>query len=143
MYPIPTWLHAALVALVPVANFIGWRGRNAQLPPAARAAARYVWGAALAAGLWFGFRFLGVAPLVMFGLVAILYFGLGLVALLPLSPYIGLIGLARFRDRFDEAGVGRQKLKGFALATLLLLALTGIAALLLWRLLRRLLALRA
>lgn len=121
--PIPTWMHAALIALVPFVNFIGWRNRLAEHPPGRRILFRWLWGAALAVSIWYCIRFVGTLPMCAIGFVAIIYFGIGLLALLPLSPYIGLGGLLRFGSRFNDPPQGRDKLWGFLAGAAVLLAL--------------------
>lgn len=122
--PLPSWFHALLIATVPVVNFAGWRQVCGSAWPARyRPVLRVLWGVALAVSLWYGIRFVAVLPIALIGLVAIIYFGLGLLALLPLAPYIGLGGLLAHHQRFDEPGQGRGKLAGFTGATLALLAM--------------------
>lgn len=120
--PIPTWFHTLLVATVPAANFIGWRRATRDYDPRWKRIHSILWGAALAVSLWYAARFVTVIPMALIGLVGILYLGIGLLALLPLSPYFGLAGVLVYRSRFDAPGRGRfLGFSGALLALLLLL----------------------
>lgn len=101
--PIPTFGHALLIALVPLANAWAFsflfRGR-----PANAAGPGYLNGVAIAVSAYYTLVFLPVSP---FAVIGILYLGMGL---LPLSPMISLgvaLGLRRrLRRRVRETGAG-------------------------------------
>lgn len=111
--PLPTWFNVALIACVPIAALLS-------LQPRAHYRSQHTWFHGFALGvcaaycLPFGF----IAPYALIGIFA---YGIGL---LPLSPFIGLVGLIA---AFDEA-----RLRGaMASKTLLRGALVGFAAVLL------------
>lgn len=93
--PIPTLFHPILIALVPLANLLCWltlKGHRELAP-------KYLGlllGAALSIAAFYAFQFAILTPFAVMGLVAIV-FGIGIIALLPLSPLLSLIVLLRSR----------------------------------------------
>lgn len=88
--PIPTFWHVLLVAAVPAANLAGWwvlRGARPRWCGWVLAAN----GFALGVGVFYTLLYL---PLVVPGMIALVFFGWGL---LPLSPLLSLIAAARLQ----------------------------------------------
>jgi hypothetical protein len=87
--PVPSVWHTVLVALVPLANGFAWlslrKGRTAHLSKCGLAN-----GLALAVAAYYAVIFL---PLVLPGLVAVVFFGWGLLPLAPLFAFIATIVL--------------------------------------------------
>lgn len=96
--PLPTPFHAFLIALVPLASFLGWRAGRRDAPPSTRGLGLLL-GAATAVAVYYTLLFITLVPFAILGLAAIFYFGLGLICLLPLSPLFSLIALLRLRVR--------------------------------------------
>lgn len=93
--PLPNWLCVALVALVPVANFLVWRAaRAADQRPAALLG--WLNGAAIGVAAYYALMYLPFTPFAAFGIV---WFGLGLI---PLSPLIALLLTPLLRRRYCE-----------------------------------------
>jgi len=95
--PIPTWIHALLIAVVPMANawaliasrkvrFSPWVGRFN--------------GFAMGIAAYFALQFAIITP---FAFIAILYLGIGLI---PLSPLFSLLCALLLRRRLRLAAVG-------------------------------------
>ncbi|MSU57760.1 MAG: PEP-CTERM sorting domain-containing protein [Pedosphaera sp.] len=78
--PMPSWLHVALVALVPVANFLVWRAARRKN---ARHARLLGWlnGAALGIAVYYAALYLPFTPIAGIGMI---FYGLGLIPLTPL-----------------------------------------------------------
>lgn len=93
--PIPTWVHAFLVAVVPVANGLGLAATVEGSPRWVRAA---LWanGAAIAISAVYAAVFLPLTPLAV---IAILIVGMGL---LPLAPLLSLIMALFIRRRLKR-----------------------------------------
>jgi len=111
--PIPTAGHTLLVALVPAANLLAWRSLR-RTPPDGRPRrwARVLNGAALASAVYYAMLFAPVTPFaVIGGVVGMIYFGAGLLALLPLAPLIGVFATWRYGIllRRAEAAAGRPR----------------------------------
>ncbi len=110
--PLPNWLCVALVALVPLANFLVWRAARAADQ---RQAALLGWlnGAAIGVAAYYALMYLPFTP---FAGIGIIWFGLGLI---PLSPLICLMLTPVLRRRYCE-NIGLEKLpgalRGFAVA---------------------------
>lgn len=103
--PIPTWGHVFLVALVPAINFTVWRvlmrGTTVKRPGVLS------FGMGLSIGIAIVYSVVFV-PLIFPGVIALMFFGLGL---LPLAPYFALGAGLHFRKvlnrRFgSESGIG-------------------------------------
>lgn len=92
--PIPTWIHVALIALVPVSNaWILWCLWRRSLNPKRRQIAGVLTGLALGIAAWYALRFILITP---FAFMAVAWFGVGLVPLAPLFAFV--VGL-RVRSR--------------------------------------------
>lgn len=122
--PLPTPLHLALVTLVPLANFLSWlhaRGGGSRVP-------LWLWlanGLASGVSLVYAVAFL---PISIFGVIGIIYFGLGL---LPLAPLFSFICLLKWRSLLKRRQLLREEciLPGWGwamLATVLLLVLLAL-----------------
>lgn len=110
--PIPTPVHLAAVALVPFV--VAWLHGTRDTPDAAPAEARgWLWGAATAIAAWYTLDDLRFIPL---ALIAVVWFGLGL---LPLSPLTALIALLR---RAPPRELRRQSVLGAVVALVALCA---------------------
>jgi hypothetical protein len=93
--PLPTPLHTALVALVPVVNLAAW----CFLAAPRSSTPRWLWlgnGIVFGVCLYYAALFLPMTP---FAFPGIAYFGLGL---LPLAPLSGLISAWYFRGKLRE-----------------------------------------
>lgn len=99
--PIPTWLHAFLIALVPAAN--AWALITASRTKAGAPNHRsFRWagrlnGIALGISAYYALQFAILTP---FAAVAVIYFGIGLI---PLSPLLALICAVALRLRLARA----------------------------------------
>jgi hypothetical protein len=95
--PIPSFWHVLLVALVPVANLLVWLALQ-------RNDARYRdwlgWanGAAIGVAIFYSLIF---APLMLPGLIGVIFFGFGL---LPLSPCLSLVAALFLRKKLQQLG---------------------------------------
>ncbi len=94
--PIPTIWHKLLVALVPLANFFAIRSLRAGIVHSPQRLF-FVNGAAIGVNLFYTIIFL---PMMPFGIIALLAFGMGL---LPLSPLLALIATWILRKRLKQA----------------------------------------
>jgi len=119
--PMPTWWHAALVALVPCANFLVWLAFRR---PLGRLTAYLgaLNGAAIVIALYYALLF---APMLPFILVALLY----VLGIIPLSPLFSLVAalrgphwLAKLTDLPKRSPV-RMTLAGMTVAVVALVAL--------------------
>lgn len=111
--PIPTWWHVLLVAFVPLANLLVWRAiRDGD----ARHQSLLAWLNAFAIGipLFYALIFLPIMPPAV---VAVIFFGWGL---LPMSPLFAFIAAARLRHHLRRLGGNDRALpslwRGAALA---------------------------
>ncbi len=95
--PLPTWAHGILVALVPLGNFLIWNLHRRNRCASARLG--MLNGAGLIIAAYYTLLFLPIIPIASFGLVAVFYFGIGLVALLPMAPAFGLLAALTLRKR--------------------------------------------
>lgn len=118
--PLPTPFHVILVALVPAANFAAWWAARREDPPHLRVIALGN-GFATGIALFYAILFL---PLVPLALLAVTFYGWGL---LPLAPLIALITALRLRfalGRMAGTASARPGLwRGIALGIALLVAL--------------------
>lgn len=94
--PIPTWLHAVLIFLVPVAN--AWALLGLTRHPALVVPRRFRWlgianGLALGIAGFYALQFAIVTP---FAVMGILWFGIGLIPLAPVLSWM-VAGILRFR----------------------------------------------
>ncbi len=95
--PLPTFWNVLLVAFVPIANLLAWVAvRNNQME-------RRQWlgwfnGAAIGIAVYYAFLFL---PLLLPGIIAVFFFGWGL---LPWSPMLSLIATVDLRRRVRRLG---------------------------------------
>lgn len=121
--PLPTWWHVLLVALVPVVNGLTWFALTRQR----RSWLRHLgWLNAGAIGVA-GFYTLKFLPMLPWGLVGIIIWGLGFLVLSPLLALLaGLLARVRLREMAIGGG---QRLngfgRGFITAVLLLAALSA------------------
>jgi hypothetical protein len=118
--PLPTWWHAVLVAFVPVGNGLLWLAWRRQLPAWAN---RLGWinGAVVGVSAYYTVIYI---PLLLPGLLAIIWFGFGL---LPLAPVLALASACVMRRSYRREVLGAAaRLRGFwpglALGLLALLA---------------------
>ena len=88
--PLPSWLHVALVAVVPLANFLLWRAAREK---DRRRARLFGWlnGAALGIAIYYALLYLPFSPIAAVGVI---WFGLGLI---PLAPIIAVAATAWLR----------------------------------------------
>jgi len=115
--PVPTWWHALMIAVVPAANTWLLRGGHGGGDRAKGAAAGFV----LVTACFYGLLFL---PLVHLSLIALVFFGLGMLSLAPLLAALSSwrIGRATKADAADPRHY-QTGWRGGALAALLVLAL--------------------
>ena len=107
--PIPTGLHALLIALVPIANAWALLAARPQYDSerSFRIAGRLN-GLALGISAYYALQFALVTP---FAFVALIFFGAGL---LPLAPLLAYLSTAALRSRLVHAGIRRPFLWPFA-----------------------------
>jgi len=89
--PLPTPFHAVLIALVPLSNLLGWlrlRKNKAILPAKWQG---FLSGIAIMVAAYYTLMFITITPFALFAFVAIIYFGVGLLSFLPLSPLLSLL----------------------------------------------------
>lgn len=94
--PIPTIGHALLVAVVPSANFLVWLALTKNYQK------NLIWlgllnGAAIAISFYYALLFLPVLPIAVIGFAAIIYFGIGLLSFMPMSPLFSFVSSIRYR----------------------------------------------
>lgn len=107
--PIPTGLHALLIALVPIAN--AWALLAARPQHKSERSFRIAGrlnGLALGVSAYYALQFALVTP---FALVALIYFGIGAI---PLAPLFAFLSAAALRARLAYAGIRRPFLWPFA-----------------------------
>ena len=125
--PLPTWVHVALVALVPLAN--AWTLAAASRERVVASGGRWVRtvgrlnGAAIGVAAYYAIQFAMITP---FAFMALLYFGIGLI---PLAPLVSLMCAMAIRHRLWRARIltgtpplaaaWRTALPAFALVLLL------------------------
>lgn len=118
--PMPTLVHVILVGLVPAANAWAWMAINRNRPDQRRLLG-WVNGGTIGVGIFYTLLFL---PLAIPGLIAVIFFGIGL---LPLSPALSLLGAVLLRRQLRRlGGTADSGLPGFwrgmALAWVILIA---------------------
>ncbi|MGD9611355.1 MAG: VIT domain-containing protein [Kiritimatiellia bacterium] len=103
--PVPTGLHALLIALVPLANAWALLAARPQNPPERqfRIAGRLN-GLALGISAYYALQFAIVTP---FAFIALIYFGIGAI---PLAPLFSFLTAAALRARLVHAGLRRPYL---------------------------------
>jgi hypothetical protein len=94
--PLPTPLHALLIALVPLANFLGWRAVSTNKPNQLKPLG-FLCGMATSIAAYYTLLFATLTPFALLGFAAVIYFGIGLLSFLPLSPLLSLIATLRMR----------------------------------------------
>ena len=115
--PMPTWAHTILIASVPATNALAlWHSRNRDAAPAPWLAALLA--SSIAISAFYALLFLPLAPIAV---VAILYFGLGL---LPFGPATSCLSALSLLHRIKA-----QHVATFYRRPILIGALTGTAAL--------------
>ena len=118
--PVPTWWHVALLATVPVFNALLLR-RNHRMNDLHRGNAA---GFSLIIALFYGLLFL---PLIHLSVIALIFFGLGLVSLTPIFAAITSwrIGVSAGRDSREPGRFKKGWRIGALAAGLALVALEG------------------
>jgi hypothetical protein len=121
--PMPTLWHVALVAMVPVSNAFVWAAVRFN---DSRRRALLGWANGVATGIAIFYTLLFV-PLMLPGLIGVVFFGFGL---LPLGPSFSLVGALLLRSRLRRLGEHSDSLtplsglwRGIALALLALVAI--------------------
>ncbi len=105
--PLPTFWNVFLVAFVPIANLLTWNAIR-QKRAGRRNWLGWVNGITIGVAGYYAFLFL---PLLLPGVIAIIFFGWGL---LPWSPVLALIATAGLRRYLRQLGpVGEAPLPGF------------------------------
>ncbi|HAL91611.1 MAG TPA: hypothetical protein DCM68_01125, partial [Verrucomicrobia bacterium] len=100
--PIPTWVHAILIALVPVANalaLVASRSGNETARPFRIAG--ILNGLAIGVSAYYALQFAVVTP---FAFMALIYFGIGAI---PLAPLLAFISALYLRARLAYSGIRR------------------------------------
>ncbi len=102
--PLPTWLHVALVALVPASNYFVWRAARQK---DARHTRLLGWsnGVALGIALYYAILYLPFTPIAGVGVI---FYGLGLI---PLTPLITVAVTPWLRSVYRER-TGRESFPG-------------------------------
>jgi hypothetical protein len=118
--PMPTWAHTALIASVPATNALAlWHNRNRNAHPAPWLVALLA--SSIAISAFYALLFLPLAPIAV---VAILYFGLGLLPFGPATSCISAITLLRrLKDQNAAVSMRRPILLGALAGTTALIAL--------------------
>jgi hypothetical protein len=99
--PLPTPFHAILIALVPLANVLGWRSvHQGKSFPVKRLG--FLFGLAVAVSAYNTLLFITITPFALLGFAAIIYFGIGLLCFLPLSPLLSLMATLTMRHRIRK-----------------------------------------
>jgi hypothetical protein len=116
--PMPTIWHVIAVSAVPLINFsLWWHLRSKQPTPLIQSHAHwfmFAGGAAIAIASIYSLIFL---PLVPLAVIAILYFGLGLLPLAPITALIyGIVLSWKLSSRVEKAQKGRYFSGGLAAA---------------------------
>ncbi len=94
--PLPTPFHALLIALVPAANLLGWLAvRKSKAIPVKWLG--LLLGSATTVACYYTLMFITITPFAIIGFAAIIYFGIGLLCFLPLSPLLSLLATLRMR----------------------------------------------
>lgn len=107
--PIPTWWHLALVAAVPVSNFLIWLGWGTYDSKASKRIMLLA-GASVGISSIYALMYLPMAP---FACVGVIFMGFGF---LPLSPIIAFaLAVRAWRKMPVAEGVTKRILPGFAL----------------------------
>lgn len=107
--PIPTWFHAIVIALVPVANawaLVASRSGNESARPFRIAG--ILNGLAIGVSAYYALQFAVVTP---FAFMALIYFGIGAI---PLAPLLAFISALYLRARLAYSGIRRPFLWPFA-----------------------------
>ncbi len=120
--PVPTWWHAAMIALVPGVNAWLLRGGNSVNERTKGAAAGFV----LVTACFYGLLFL---PLIHLSVIALIFVGMGMLSLTPIIAAIATWRIGR-TSSLDSGDPGRYKTGwrvGVVAAVLLLAALEGSA----------------
>ncbi|MCF7849909.1 MAG: hypothetical protein K9M45_13740, partial [Kiritimatiellales bacterium] len=94
--PMPTAFHALLIALVPLANLLGWYAIHKESLVKLEHLG-LLCGAATVIAAWYTLLFLPITPFAIIGFAGIIYFGIGLLCFLPLAPLLSLLTLLRLR----------------------------------------------
>lgn len=118
--PMPTFWHVLIVAAVPAVNALVWAAIFTNNPKRQRLLG-WANGAAIGVALFYALLFV---PLMIPGLIGVIFFGFGL---LPLSPALSLLGASLLRGKLRRlGGTTPARLPGFwrgmALAWLVMLA---------------------
>lgn len=95
--PMPTFWHVALVALVPAVNAFVWAAIRCN-DPRHRALLGWASGAATGIAIFYSLLFV---PLMLPGLIGVVFFGFGL---LPLAPAFSLVGVLMLRSKLRRLG---------------------------------------
>ena len=118
--PIPTQWHVLAVGFVPIMNFLVWL-RLAKAKPGEIGVLAFAMGAAILMASFYALLFLPILPLSM---VAILFYGIGL---LPLAPLVAFVASATVLRRILTTRaiprVGRHCLAGAAAGLVALIAI--------------------
>jgi hypothetical protein len=95
--PMPTvWHHVAVLGVVFINAATWYAVRYHKSVPWLLACGNR---AVIVVSIFFGLIFIPVVPLAMAGLLAVIYWGIGLIALLPLGPYFTLLTALALRRR--------------------------------------------
>ncbi len=121
--PLPTVFHALLILTVPWFNLMAsrWVAKRKSL---SLERLGFLGGFALSVAIYYSLLFAALTPLAIIGFVAIIYFGIGLICFLPLSPLLSLFAVLRSGSVLQkEAGLSSIPRfgKGLITGTLLLL----------------------
>ncbi|MBN2686012.1 MAG: PEP-CTERM sorting domain-containing protein [Pontiellaceae bacterium] len=90
--PLPTPFHALLIALIPITCILGRRFNKDEKTIRIELLGLLL-GGSLTVSIFYTMLFITITPFAIAGFAAIIYFGVGLLAFLPLSPLLSTITL--------------------------------------------------
>lgn len=106
--PLPTPIHALLIATVPLFTLPALRMRRGRKSIPLRWLG-LLGGIALTTAIYNAVLFATITPFAVMGLAAVIYFGVGLICLLPLSPLLSLSAVIPLQRQLRKAPDGSKR----------------------------------